>query len=269
MRIDFLRQLLRADIGYGDITSSLLPDRVVKGEILAKEDLVLSGTAQITPLLSEYGVECNAYFNDGDHVSSGLVIMALKGNVKTLLTLERTVLNILQRMSGIATVTAECVKAVGPSVRVAATRKTLLPYFDKMAVIDGGGDPHRWRLDDMFLIKDNHIELLGIRAAVDKARKMSFSKKIEVEVASMEQALEAAEAGADIIMLDNMRPSDIKATIKALKRAGHDKIMFEASGNITPLNLKEYASSGVNIVSMGWLTHSVRSVDISLEVHGD
>jgi nicotinate-nucleotide pyrophosphorylase (carboxylating) len=186
-----------------------------------------------------------------------------------MLPAERTVLNVLQHMSGITTATRACTDLAGPTVRVAATRKTLFPYLDKMAVIAGGGDPHRWRLDDMFLIKDNHIRVIGIQEAVRQAREFSFSKKIEVEAETLEQAREAALAGADIIMLDNMTPDEVRAAIATLKEEGHDKTLFEASGMITKDNIKEYADTGVDIISLGSLTHSVTAVDMSLEIDGD
>lgn len=268
MNIDFLRELLREDIGYGDITTSLLPDKKVEGRILVKENMTVSGTSAIRELFLEHGIKCETLINDGGNAQIGAVIMKVRGDVKEILTLERTALNILQRMSGIATITRKCVDVAGPRVKIAATRKTILPYLDKMAVIDGGGDPHRWKLDDMFLIKDNHIRVLSIREAVKKARKSLFSKKIEVEVEDTEQAIEASGAGADIIMLDNMSPKKMQDTIKTLREDGY-KGLFEASGNINPDNLGEYAKSGVDIISMGWLTHSVRSMDISLEIDGD
>jgi len=268
MNIGFLRELLREDVGYGDITTSLLPDKEVNGCVIAKEDMIVSGAIAIEQLFLEHSVKCERLINDGGDAKKGSIIMRLKGNVREVLTLERTALNILQRMSGIATITRQCVDVAGPNVKIAATRKTILPYLDKMAVIDGGGDPHRWRLDDMFLIKDNHIKVLGIGDAVRKARMSFFSKKIEVEVEGIEQAVEAARAGADIIMLDNMGPKMTRDSVKSMREDGYTGL-FEASGNIDPDNLREYAKSGVDIISMGWLTHSVRSMDISLDIDGD
>jgi len=260
---------LAEDVGYGDITTSLLPDRTVRARIFAKEDLVVAGVGAVSELLLDNGIGISVSRDDGEKVAAGEDIMLLEGSVRTILTLERTVLNILQRMSGIATTTSRCVEIAGPGVRVAATRKTILPYLDKMAVQAGGGDPHRWRLDDMFLIKDNHIKVLGIGEAVKRARASLFSKKIEVEAETLEEALEAADAGADIIMLDNMSPERIVEVIAAIRKKVRDAPLFEASGNITPENIREYANSGVDIISMGWLTHSVRASDISLEVCGD
>jgi nicotinate-nucleotide pyrophosphorylase (carboxylating) len=157
------------------------------------------------------------------------------------------------------------------TAKIAATRKTApgLGYFDKKAVLVGGGDPHRLRLDDMILVKDNHIAIAGsVENAVKKAKQaVSFSKKIEAEVTSTTDALKAAEAGADIIMFDNFSPKQIKKAVETLKKAGFfGKVLLEVSGGITEQNLLEYASTQVNIISMGALTHSVKALDISLEI---
>jgi len=177
-------------------------------------------------------------------------------------------------MSGIATATrrlAEKLRKANSTAKIAATRKTApgLGYFDKKAVLVGGGDPHRLRLDDMILVKDNHIAIAGsVEDAVKRAKQnASFSKKIEVEVTSVTDALKAAEAGADIIMLDNFSPKQIREAVKALKKAGFfGKVLLEVSGGITAENLLEYASTQVDIISMGELTHSVKALDISLEI---
>jgi len=183
-------------------------------------------------------------------------------------------LNLLSRMSGIATATrklVEKVKKARLNTRIAATRKTApgLLYFDKKAVFIGGGDPHRLHLDDMVLIKDNHLAVSeNIETAVQLAKQnASFTRKIEVEVTKVADALKAAKAGADVIMLDNFSPKLIRETIGLLKEAGfHEKILLEASGGITQENLLEYAQTQVNIISLGELTHSVRALDVSLEI---
>ncbi|MHC1605691.1 MAG: carboxylating nicotinate-nucleotide diphosphorylase [Candidatus Methanofastidiosia archaeon] len=269
MKIDDLLSMLKDDIGFEDITSSLLPDKRVKAKIVAKEDLYVSGTIFIKAFFEKFKVNFEICKKDGEFVKKGENIATLEGNVKTMLTLERTALNLLQRMSGITTATQRCVEIAGPKVKIAATRKTILRYYDKFAVVAGGGDPHRWRLDDMFLIKDNHIRILGITQAVRLAKKRYFSKKIEVEVGKLEEALEAAYADADIIMFDNMPPQKITENISMLRDKGFKKLKFEASGNINLQNLREYAKSGVDIISMGWLTHTARACDISMEINGD
>jgi nicotinate-nucleotide pyrophosphorylase (carboxylating) len=176
-------------------------------------------------------------------------------------------------MSGIATATRGLVEKIKKSklkTRVACTRKTApgLLYFDKKAVSVGGGDTHRLHLDDMVLVKDNHIMIVGnVKKAIEKARGASFSKKIEVEVAKVEDAVTAAKNGVDIIMLDNFSPKQIEKTIKLLKKAGlREKVLLEASGGITRVNIMEYALTGVDIVSLGEITHSPRALDLSLEV---
>ena len=265
MDITPLIEMAYRDIGQGDITSELLPARRGTARIIAKEQGNVSGIAVATGLLNAFSITCEAHKSDGDAVTPGTVIITLEGDVRTMLSIERTVLNVLQRMCGITTAVKSCVTAA-PGVRIAATRKSLMPVYDKMAVMAGGGDPHRWRLDDMYLLKDNHLAVLGITEAVQKAKKTLFSKKIEVEVETLAQAREAAMAGADIVMLDNMGPDEIRATITALRQEGYDRVLFEASGMITPETLPAYATTGVDIISMGWLTHSVRALDISMEI---
>jgi nicotinate-nucleotide pyrophosphorylase (carboxylating) len=176
-------------------------------------------------------------------------------------------------MSGIATKTrmlTEKLEKANVKTKISATRKSApgLLYFDKKAVVIGSGDPHRLHLDDMVLIKDNHLAIVGcVEEAVKKAKaNVSFTKKIEVEVTGVEDALKAAKAGADIIMLDNFSPKQTKAAVKALREAGFSKVLLEASGGITFENLLEYAEAQVDIISMGELTHSVKSLDVSLEI---
>jgi len=258
-------QMVRQDIGQLDITSELLPPQRATARIVAKEDGYVSGIGVASAIFSSFLLESHPRKSDGDSVSKGDVLIEIEGDIRTLLSVERTVLNILQRMCGITTAVKRCVD-LAPGVRIAATRKTLMPALDKMAVLAGGGDPHRWRLDDMYLIKDNHLAILGIAEAVHKAKATLFSKKVEIEVENLAHAREAAEAGADIILLDNMSPKDIAATIAALRGEGHERVLFEASGMITPETLPEYAKTGVDIVSMGALTHSVKALDISMDI---
>jgi len=220
------------------------------------------------------GCEVNAIMSDGSSVSRDQTLMEISGPAKALLAGERTALNILSRMAGIATTVSKIaaqVSKVSQSTKVAATRKTLPGFgeLDKKAVVLGGGDTHRFRLDDCVLIKDNHLALLpSITEAVKAARSaVSFTKKIEVEIESLEGAVEAAEAGADIIMFDNMPPEEIERCLARLSELGlREGRVYEASGGITPENVGEYAASGVDIISMGSLTHSVRALDVKLEI---
>ena len=199
--------------------------------------------------------------------------MQISGDAQTILSVERTMLNLLSRMSGIATKTrmlTEKLEKAKVKAKIAATRKSApgLLYFDKKAVVIGSGDPHRLHLDDMVLIKDNHLAIVGsVEEAVKKAKaNASFTKKIEVEVTNVEDALKAAKAGADIIMLDNFSPKQAKDAGEALKKAGFGNVLLEVSGGITGENLLEYATAQVDIISMGELTHSVKALDISLEI---
>ena len=202
------------------------------------------------------------------------VLLEFDGPARSLLVGERVALNLVSHMAGIATATAEVVEKVrktSPSTRVAATRKTTpgLRDLEKRAVELGGGDTHRLRLDDCVLIKDNHLKLLpSVSEAVHLARqRVSFTKKIEVEVRSHEKAEEAARAGADIIMFDNMDPSTIRESLRRLVGAGlRAGRLFEASGGITAENAADYAAAGVDVVSLGSLTHSVRALDVKLEI---
>ncbi len=270
-----LKQILAEDIGQGDVTAgALVPAAlVVEAEVIAKQEGVVAGIEEVTVLGEYLGLEVKAYVVDGQKIKSKQVLMRLSGNAQTLLTVERTMLNLVSRMSGIATQTrmlSEKLAAAKVKAKIAATRKSApwLLYFDKKAVVIGGGDPHRLHLDDMLLIKDNHLAIVGdVEAAVKKAKaNASFSKKIEVEVTNTQDALRAAAAGADIIMLDNFLPKQAKAASEELRKAGFGSVLLEISGNITADNLLEYAQSEVDIISMGAITHSTRALDVSLEV---
>jgi nicotinate-nucleotide pyrophosphorylase (carboxylating) len=271
-----LRKMLEEDVGLGDITTTLIvpPKTWAEAEVIAKEAGVAAGIEEAKILLESLGVKVEALVVDGEKIREKQVLLKVSGDAKTILSTERTLLNILSRMSGIATTTrklVEKIKEKGHKTKVACTRKTApgLLYFDKKAVLVGGGDTHRLHLDDMVLIKDNHIKVAGnVEKAVKKAKESaSFSKKVEVEVTSVRDALTAAKAGADIIMLDNFSPKQIEEAIKLLKKAGYlGKVLLEASGGITTENILEYASTGVDIVSLGELTDSPKALDISLEI---
>jgi len=271
-----LMSLLREDIGMGDVTTeAIVPaETEAQAQIIVKEPAVIAGLLESSIIFRMIGVKFHARVKDGAEVAGGTVLAEINGKAQAILSAERTALNILMRMSGIATMTRRLVKMIreaGLNVRIAATRKTApgLRYFDKKAVMIGGGDPHRFRLDDALLIKDNHIRIAGgIKEAVRRARSSaSFSKKIEVEVQTEEEALEAAEAGADIIMLDNMTVKEAERVLKALEDAGlRSRVAIEISGGINESNLLDYARLNPDVISLGSLTHSARAVDISLEV---
>ncbi|HUU06869.1 MAG TPA: carboxylating nicotinate-nucleotide diphosphorylase [Thermoplasmata archaeon] len=268
-------EFLREDVGSGDITSELLlsPDRRAVGTVNAKEMCVLAGAKEAAEVFAELGAEATLPVPEGIRVAKGDVVLVVKGPARAILTGERLALNFLMRMSGVATLTndlLETCRKTNPNIKVAATRKTTPGFreFEKRAVSLGGGDPHRFGLDDAILIKDNHIVLAGgVREALRKAKAASFTKKIEVEVENEGDALIAAEEGADIVMLDNFDPSDGARVAKAIKGRSPG-VVIEVSGGIRPDNIEQYASYA-DIISLGWLTHSVRSVDFSMTVTGE
>ncbi|MGD6851512.1 MAG: carboxylating nicotinate-nucleotide diphosphorylase [Candidatus Bathyarchaeia archaeon] len=270
-----LRALLADDVGEGDVTAvAVIPaDLTVKAEVIAKEDGVVAGVEEAVVLAKSLGLKATAKAQDGDKVKNRRVLLELSGDARTVLTVERTLLNVMSRMSGIATKTRslkEQLEKANVKTRIAATRKSApgLLYFDKKAVAIGGGDPHRLHLDDMVLIKDNHLAIVGdVEEAVKKAKaNASFTKKIEVEVTTLQDALKAAKAGADIIMLDNFLPQQAKEASDKLREAGLGGVLLEVSGGVTSENLLDYAAAQVDVISMGALTHSVKALDISLEI---
>ncbi len=272
---DRLKQLLADDIGLGDVTAqAIIPlNLMVRAVVLAKEAGTVAGIEEAVILAESLDLKIEAKVTDGSVIEDKQVLLEISGDAQTILSIERTLLNILSRMSGIATATrtlTQKLQDAGSKTRIAATRKSApgLLYFDKKAVMVGGGDPHRLHLDDLVLIKDNHIAIIGsVEVAVKKAKKnVSFTKKIEAEVTDSNNALKAAKAGADIIMLDNFSPAQAKATADMLSRMGFGDVQLEISGNITDENLMEYAEAEVDIISIGALTHSVRALDISLEI---
>ena len=252
---------------FGDITTeNIIPkDLNIKAKIIAKEECILAGIDYIVENLKKLDIETKGR-KDGEFANKGDTILILTGSARAILRAERTVLNILGRMSGIATETkkiVEKVRKINPEVRIACTRKTLWGSLDKRAVEIGGGDTHRWNLGDMVLIKDNHIKLVGLEEAIRRAKKVSFTKKIEVEVESEKDAIKAAKMGVDIIMFDNMTPDEV---CRIAEKLGKYNILLEVSGNINPGNVIDYAKCSIDIISMGYLTHSSRAINFSLEV---
>ncbi len=270
-----LARILAEDIGQGDVTTQAVIPRnlIAKSAVIAKEEGTVAGIQEAIFLCEYLGLKVKTKANDGESIKNNQVLMEILGDAQTILTVERTVLNLLSRMSGIATATRTLthkLEAAGSKARIAATRKSApgLLYFDKKAVEIGGGDSHRLHLDDMILIKDNHLAIVGnIEAAVKKAKtNSSFTKKIEIEVTKTEDTIRAAKAGADIVMLDNFTPQEAKNANELLRQAGFGHVLLEISGNVTSENLLEYADAQVDIISMGSLTHSVKALDISLEI---
>lgn len=270
-----IKLMLAEDLGSGDITSEALvsPETKVRAEIIAKQGGLLAGVDEAATIFKENKVRPRVLKSDGQLIKPGDVVMSLEGPARGILSAERVALNMLMRMSGIATATREMLdqaRKANPTIKVAATRKTapLLTLFDKRAVQVAGGEPHRYRLDDFILIKDNHLKLVGsVVEAVQKARDAKPSKKIEIEVSNPKDALEAAKAGADVVMLDNMKPADVRRAVKALERAGlRDKLTIEASGGIDPSNVRRYAAAGVDMISSSYMTLHAPALDMSLEI---
>lgn len=260
---------LKADIGRGDITTELtIPDTDGSAYITCEQDTVIAGISVIDDLLDSVGISMTALVKDGDRARAGTRVASISGPLPAIISSERTVLNILMRMSGIATLTAEAIERVGGRITVAATRKTTPGFgdFEKEAVRIAGGDTHRMALDSMIMIKDNHIKACGgVRPAMEKVRKASFSVKVEIEVENMEDAILAAEMGADIIMADNCGPQltgEIRDTVKRI----NDRILVEASGGVTVDTIADYVGKA-DIVSLGSLTHSAKASMFSMDVN--
>ena len=268
----YLLRFVYEDAPFGDITSeAIIPKDVdVRAIIISKQSGVIAGIYEAELLFSHFGINVKKNFNDGDFVSNRDIILELFGSARKILLLERTVLNIMGRMSGIATITrrlVDKVKSVNPKVKIAGTRKTLLRRIDKRAIIIGGGEPHRFSLSDAILIKDNHLKLVSLEDAIRRAKAFSNYKIVEVEVENIEDCLKAAKAGANIIMLDNMSPDEVSKAIELLKKEDlREKVKIEISGGISEENILEYAKLDVDVISLGSLTHSVRNFDLSLEI---
>lgn len=267
-----LKLALAEDIGTGDITTNtLVPEKkAIRGSIIAKESGVICGLDVFNRVffLLDEGVRISKRIADGEAVSAGTIIADIEGPARSVLTGERVALNVLQRLSGIATKTNVLAsKIAGTNTKIIDTRKTSpgLRVLEKYAVRIGGGANHRMNLSDGILIKDNHIKAAGgIQQAVDASRSGApATLKIEVEVETLEQVKEALRTKADIIMLDNMPVEMMKQAVAMIG----DKALTEASGNMDEQDLLEVAETGVSFISIGALTHSVKALDISLKIH--
>jgi len=271
---EFIQLALREDVGDGDHTSlSTIPIKAVgKAHLLIKEKGILAGLQVGIAVFKQVdsALQINTFFKDGEQVNPGDIILEVSGNVHSILLAERLVLNIMQRMSGIATVTNQVVQALAEThAKVLDTRKTTpgLRFLEKEAVRIGGGTNHRFGLYDMILIKDNHVDFAGgIKNALNAANKYreNLSKKIDIEIevrniAELKEVL--AHGEVERILLDNFEIDILKEAVKLIDK----RFITEASGGITFANAFEYASTGVDFISMGALTHSVKSLDISLK----
>lgn len=268
---NIIKTALLEDINYLDTTTDYLIPKEQKGSavFLAKSDGILCGidiAMRVFEILQP-GFEAEIYKNDGDALKKGDIIAKVSGFTRTLLKGERTALNLLQHLSGVATSTNKCVKLVeGTKASIADTRKTLpgLRPLQKYAVTVGGGKNHRYNLSDAAMLKDNHIDAGGgIKNAISALRKkLGHMVKVEVEVRNLDELNQALEAGADVIMLDNMPPKLMAQAVEIT--AG--RALLEASGGITDETIKEVAQSGVDIISVGAITHSVKAFDISMKI---
>ncbi|MCC7553591.1 MAG: carboxylating nicotinate-nucleotide diphosphorylase [Methanobacteriaceae archaeon] len=268
--------MLEEDEGFGDITSNFLIDKskIITATIISKENGIFAGFDIVKKIFEENNIEIISNLDDGFRIDEDDVLIEIIGEARKILLLERTILNLLMRMSGVATYTREIVdeiNKINPNCRIAGTRKTSpgISKFDKIAISIGGGDTHRFSLDDMVLIKDNHIAIVGspVDALKIAKSKVSFSKKIEIEVESLDDAVECAKNGADIIMLDNMSSKEINEVLSKLSKLNiRENVLIEISGGINKDNILDYASLDVDIISLGALTHSSKSLNFSLNV---
>lgn len=264
-----IKRALEEDIGTGDVTTdSVVPaGATLRGRIIAKQDGIVAGLDVANEVLRVLNVEItfDARVEDGSRVTQGAVLAEVTGDARALLTGERTALNFLGRMSGIATLTRRFVDAVaGTNATILDTRKTApgLRMLDKLAVQLGGGENHRTGLFDMVLIKDNHIDFAGsITGAVERVRASGTRLPIEVETRTLEDVREALDLGVERILLDNMRPETMREAVELV----NGRAKLEASGNVTLENVLEVARTGVDYISVGALTHSPRVFDVSLE----
>lgn len=272
--ISLIKNALKEDIGLMDITTQLVihKDETVKAVILAKESFVVCGIdlAKLTFKIQDKKIKFNSLVKDWQFIKSGQILAKLSGSAQSILTSERVALNFLSLLSGIASKTKNYIDAIKPyKTKILDTRKTIpgLRKLEKYGVRIGGGYNHRMKLDSMILVKDNHLKIIG---GIKNLGKIKSKKKIEIEVKTVNEFKEALKLNPDIIMLDNMTISDIKKAV-ALRnnRPKNDKrrtAILEASGGINLKNIKKFAATGVDTISIGNLTHSVKSVDISLEI---
>ena len=274
MGTNIKKELLRfisEDIQGGDITSVLLPKKKIKAKIISRQEGVLAGVKFAGDIFRLKGCNVKIIKKDGAKLKSNQIILQISGNAGTVLSCERTALNLLSRMSGIATQTnflVSKIRKINKKTKLYSTRKTApgLRFFDKEAIMIGGGHKHRMSLNDMVMIKDNHLLVTNSMEGIIKSARKRH-KHVEVEVENQRDAILAANSGATIAMLDNFSPVQIKKTITTLqKKKLRNKVKLEASGGINSKNIAAYAKTGVDMISVGSITNSVKSLDLSLEV---
>jgi len=267
-----LLRFISEDIQGGDITSVLLPKKKIKAKIISRQEGVLAGVKFAGDIFRLKGCNVKIIKKDGAKLKSNQIILQISGNAGTVLSCERTALNLLSRMSGIATQTnflVSKIRKINTKTKLYSTRKTApgLRFFDKEAIMIGGGHKHRMSLNDMVMIKDNHLLVTNSMEGIIKSARKRH-KHVEVEVENQRDAILAASSGATIVMLDNFSPVQIKKTITALqKKKLRNKVKLEASGGINSKNITAYAKTGVDMISVGSITNSVKGLDLSLEVY--
>ncbi|MFP3909480.1 MAG: carboxylating nicotinate-nucleotide diphosphorylase [Archaeoglobaceae archaeon] len=266
-----LKRYFEEDLSLGEVTGVLKTE--TRANIISGGKGVIAGVEVARTAFEMFNVDIVYSIGDGDQVEPKDLIMQVEGNSKDIMMAERTILNILMKMSGVATTTSKMVekaKKHNPPIIVAATRKNTpgFRFLEKMAVRIGGGATHRLSLGDCVLVKDTHVKIAGgVEQAIDIAKKADFTKKIEVEVSSSQDLLLAVEKGVDIVMLDNMSPEEIRQAVQLLQEKGlRDKITIEASGGINMENMEDYASTGVDIISSSFITLYSPPLDLSLEI---
>jgi len=267
-----LLRFISEDIQGGDITSVLLPKKKIKTKIISRQEGVLAGIKFAGDIFRLKGCSVKIIKKDGAKLKSNQIILQISGNAGTILSCERTALNLLSRMSGIATQTnflVSKIRKINKKTKLYSTRKTApgLRFFDKEAVMIGGGHKHRMSLNDMVMIKDNHLLVTNSMEGIIKSARKRH-KHVEVEVENQRDAILATSSGATIVMLDNFSPVQIKKTITTLqKKKLRNKVKLEASGGINSKNITAYAKTGVDMISVGSITNSVKGLDLSLEVY--
>ncbi|WP_044642570.1 carboxylating nicotinate-nucleotide diphosphorylase [Risungbinella massiliensis] len=266
----FIREALNEDIGAGDLTTECLvpANHQSSAYLMVKQDGVIAGLSVVAQVFQELDTQvvCTPLVTEGQKVSKGMIIAQIIGSTQAILTAERVALNLLQRMSGIATLTRDLVDQIeGSNCHILDTRKTTpgLRQLEKYAVRMGGGTNHRFGLSHGVMLKDNHIAFAGnLSKAVEKVRQqVGHMVQIEVEVDTLEQLSEVLKLDVNAILLDNMEPDILKKAVKMI----NGKVWVEASGGITPETIRSVAETGVNAISLGWLTHSAKALDISLD----
>ena len=267
---DFLKNALNEDIGRGDLARRLI-NKQANAYVRAKSEGVIAGIEYIKQFSELSQVKFDFYFEDGDFYKNGDTILEVYGDAKDLLSIERTMLNILQHASGIASNAYEFVKLTEGKLKILDTRKTRpgLRVFEKYAAFCGGVTNHRLGLDECLMLKDTHLALFSsIKKAIEIARKnIPFTTKIEIEAETVEMAIEAMEAGADIVMCDNMSFEDIKKVV-VYRNQNYKGVFLEASGNVTLDNIKEYVKTGIDAISSGAIIHQATFKDFSMKIKG-